>query len=349
MADQDVAAKVLKGMMSKLKSSLIKKLRKANHGSSLFSPLIRRLDKKANLNLAQTSRYFHQDKTLSSLATKAESALKHVLDDIQVEDDLTLNKTLWVYWDKGFEAAPEVVKVAVESWQALNPEYELVFLDEQKVQTYYDFKSLFYNLTLDAGIAHKSDFIRTYLLARFGGIWVDSTTFCCQPLALWLNDEIQDNGFFVFKQKADRKDRQIKNWFIVASKGNPIMVDMLKQLVDYNFKPRDKTLFIQKYPAYAHLSGISREGTGFALLQQLDDQGIYPYFYYHYLFNEVVANGKAKVLWEKAKHKGNAHANGADSLEGAWVSKQSYRGKYVKSDVYQQRVRDVKALIEAQG
>jgi len=336
-------------MMGKLKSSLIKKLRRASHASSLLKPITQRLDRASGINIIQTCGYFKHDETLSCLGSKAEEALKNVLKGINESDNLEINKTLWIYWDKGFESAPDVVKIAVESWQKMNPEFELIFLDENKVQQYFDFKSLFFNLTLDAGIAHKSDFIRTYLLARFGGIWVDSTTFCCTPLRIWLNEETSETGFFVFKQKEDRRDRQIKNWFIVSSKGNPIMVGMLKRLVDYNFKPRDNTLYIQKFPAYSHLSGISREGTGFSVLNQLEENGIYPYFYYHYLYNEVVSDGKAKVLWDIAKHKGNSHANGADKLSGAWVSKQSYRGKYVKSERYQQTVRDIKQLMQDQN
>lgn len=335
--------------MGKLKGSLIKKLRKASFASTLLKPITLRLDRRSGINIIQTRAYFKHDESLFSLGTKADTALKNVLNDINENDNLEINKTLWVYWDKGFESAPDVVKVAVESWQKMNPEFELIFLDEDKVQEYFDFKSLFFNLTLDAGIAHKSDFIRTYLLARFGGIWVDSTTFCCTPLRVWLDEETSETGFFVFKQKADRKDRQIKNWFIVSSKGNPVMVGMLKQLVNYNFKPRERTLYIQKFPGYSHLDGISREGTGFSLLNQLDNKGIYPYFYYHYLFNEVVSEGKAKALWDIAKHKGNPHANGADELSGAWVSKQSYRGKYVKSEAYQQKIIDIKQLMQDQN
>lgn len=330
--------------MRKLRQSIIAKLRKYNNCLFFLNPIMVRIDKYLGINIDQTSCYFPSDSLLSDIKTKADQALSQVFAKIELSDDFSLNKKIWIYWDKGIEAAPDVVKVALESWTKLNPDFEIIFLDEEKTQEYFDFKSLFYNLTIDAGIAHKSDLIRTYLLARFGGVWVDSTTFCWVPLSSWLPVAMKDCGFFVFKQNPDRKDRQIKNWFIASSKGNPIIVALLQNLVEYNFKKRDRTLRMLNISDYSHFTGISREGTGFEVLQQLEGVGAYPYFYFHYLFNEAVKSDKAKDLWNIAKLSVNNHVNASGAIGDAYVSKQNYRKKYMQSKTYHERVKQLQLL-----
>lgn len=323
--------------MKKIKQSIFKKLRKLNHSFSVLNPLIARLDKGLGINIDETARRYPKNKTIAVQQRKAKAALSCVLNGINCYHDFSINKKIWIYWNSGLDSAPEVVKVAVKSWSAKNPDFELIFLDDKKIQEYFDFESLFMNLTINAGVAHKSDFIRTYLLARFGGVWVDSTTFCWEPLSNWIDQSTAKCGFFVFKQSADRLDRQIKNWFIASSKGNPIIVEMLKNLVEYNFKPRAKTLGMVNYSDYAHFNGISREGTGFDILNKLELSGSFPYFYYHYLFNEAVQFGIPNKLWKIAKLTLNDHVNSTGNIGTAKVSKQNYRKKYMQSSSYIER------------
>ncbi len=330
--------------MRKLKKIIISSLRRYYNSVSFIKPIIALIDKNLDINIDQSCRFFPSDAELASKKIKAKQVLTQIFNGIELSDNLSLNKKIWIYWDKGIEAAPEVVRVAFESWTKLNPDFEVIFLDEEKIQNYFDFKNLFYNLTLDAGIAHKSDLIRTYMLARFGGVWADSTTFCWVPLSSWLPINITNCGFFVFKQHPDRKDRQIKNWFIVSSKGNPIIVEMLKALVGYNFKERDRTLSVINISDYSHFPGISREGTGYEVLKQLEEIGAYPYFYFHYLFNEAVKLDKAQNLWNIAKLSANNHVNATGEIGDAFVSKQNYRSKYMQSEIYKERVERINSL-----
>lgn len=330
--------------MRKIKALIKNRLRKYNHYISILNPIMVHLDKSLGINIDQSCRYFPSDSLLAFKKTKAKQALSQIFNDIESTDDLSLNKTIWLYWDKGIEAAPDVVKVTFESWKKLNPDFEINFLDEEKIQEYFDFKSLFNNLTIDVGIAGKSDLIRAYLLARFGGVWVDSTTFCWVPLSSWLPTEIKDCGFFVFRQRQDRKDRQIKSWFMASSKGNPIIVNLLRALVEYDFKNRDRTLRMLQFKDYSSFKGISREGTGFELLQQLEEIGAFPYFHIHYLFNEAVKSDKAKKLWAIAKLSANNHVNATGEIGDAFVSKQNYRTKYMQSEIYKERVAKIGSL-----
>lgn len=330
--------------MNKITKSICKKIRKLNHSVSFLTPLVAFFDKKNHININESLRRYPNDKYVRLQYGKAKKALSAVLDGVNYCHDFFISRKIWIYWDGGLDSAPEVVKIAVKSWTAKNPDFELVFLDDKKIQEYFDFKSLFMNLTINAGVAHKSDFIRTYMLARFGGVWVDSTTFCWEPLSNWIDNCTTNCGFFVFKQSEDRLDRQIKNWFIVSSKGNPIIVEMLKKLVEYNFKPRSKTLEMVHYSNYSHFDGISREGTGFNILHKLELNGTFPYFYYHYLFNEAVRSGKAMDLWCIAKLTLNDHVNATGDIGSAKVSKQNYRKKYMRSAPYLERKMKINTL-----
>ncbi len=325
--------------MSKFTKSLLLKLHKLTFKFSFLSYFSRFIDKSKEINIDQLCNYYPKNTIFIQKREKSEQAFNSLFDNIHVNTkEFYIPKIIWIYWDKGLNNAPNVVKTAYQSWKSMNPDYDIRFLDETNVQKYFDFKSLFFRLTIDIGIAHKSDFIRMYLLSRYGGVWVDSTTFCWKPLSQWINTETEECGFFLFKQDISRKDRQIKNWFIASSRGNPITVSMLKYLSEYNFRPRAMTLSITKFKKIKDLPQISREGSGKELLDIIESWGEYPYFYFHYLFNEVVKKGIEKSLWNKAKNKINNHTNAHGEINDAYVSKQNYRPKYMSSNTYQKRV-----------
>ncbi|MBF9003463.1 capsular polysaccharide synthesis protein [Vibrio nitrifigilis] len=328
--------------MSKLSNSIEKKLRRWAFNSPWLNKSCVWLDKRKSLNIPLLCKIYPNNIDLKNKLVTAQSTLNSLFSDIRVRDDNDIPKKIWIYWAQGYDSAPDIVKVAYHYWQTMNPDYDVCFLDEKKIQSYFDFQSLFYNFSLDAGAAHKSDFIRVYLLSRYGGVWVDSTTFCWKPLDSWLQYETKGCGLFLFKQTQDRPDRQIKNWFMASAKGNPVMVSLLHALAAYNFKPRQQTLSITRFKEYQDCPGISHEGTGLELLNALEEQGRFPYFYFHYLFNEVVKSGDALACWSIAKHTRNEHTNAGSEIGDALVSKQNYKTKYRQSDEYRERV----ALLE---
>jgi hypothetical protein len=128
------------------------------------------------------------------------------------------------------------------------------------------------------------------------------------PLSSWLFDETLDTGFFVFRQPEGTKDRQITSWFIASSIRNPITTGLFNALCDYLFKPREVVLTKRRRRCYVHYENISRTGTGYRLLNTMERENAYPYFFYHYLFNEVVATDGAKVVWQRAVLARNNHA-----------------------------------------
>lgn len=49
-----------------------------------------------------------------------------------------LPKKIWMYWDKGWNNAPELVKKCRESWVYHHPDWEINFLDAQNITQYFD-------------------------------------------------------------------------------------------------------------------------------------------------------------------------------------------------------------------
>jgi len=143
--------------------------------------------------------------------------------------------TLWIYWDQGFEAAPELVRACVQSWRGLNPGWDVRLIDANLVDQLVEMP----DLPASISSAHKADVLRTRLLAVHGGVWTDATTWCLRPLNEWL-PIAGYAGFFAFNwQNSDAKiitvpwKRTIGNWFIAAAPSNPLALEWDRIACEY--------------------------------------------------------------------------------------------------------------------
>ncbi|WP_318472700.1 capsular polysaccharide synthesis protein [Photobacterium leiognathi] len=280
---------------------------------------------------------------------------EYVLEQLRKEYPATEhdNKTIWMYWDTGLTHAPDVVKLSYQSWCQLNPDYKVVLLTNDNLTEYlgFDFNAVFSILSVDLGAAGRSDLLRLYLLNRFGGIWADATTFCIKPLSQWL--DISDSGFFCFREKHSH-DRTLVSWFLAAKQGNPIVTSLLSLSLDYLTQQRTKSLEIVGLKVTLMLAKgtqlISKENSGFALLKYLESKYAAPYFWLFYLFNEAIKLPQNRQIWQKVLQKHNSCSEmyeDIDSFRGSCVAKQTYRKKYVTSELYQQRENILTELLNA--
>jgi hypothetical protein len=125
-------------------------------------------------------------------------------------------KTIWMFWYQGWKSAPAVVQVCRESWINANRGWKVRSLSVDDVSTYVNL----HDVLRGKKISHTTyaDVLRVNLLARYGGVWVDATTFCATPLDQWLLPLMQ-SGFFAFSRPGP--DRIISNWFIASQRDNP--------------------------------------------------------------------------------------------------------------------------------
>ncbi len=86
----------------------------------------------------------------------------------------------WVCWWQGLDQAPELVKICVNSIRKNAGGHKVIILTEDNYKDYVDMPS-WVEEKREKGIisrTHYSDILRLMLLAKYGGVWLDSTFFC---------------------------------------------------------------------------------------------------------------------------------------------------------------------------
>ncbi len=91
---------------------------------------------------------------------------------------------IWVCWLQGEENAPEVVKSCIRSIRENNKKHPINFISMNNISDYIEIPEIILEKWKKKQISptHFSDYIRSALLAKFGGIWMDATLFCVQEL-----------------------------------------------------------------------------------------------------------------------------------------------------------------------
>lgn len=115
-------------------------------------------------------------------------------------------------------------------------------------------------------IQHKSDMIRSLLLMKFGGIWVDASVLCVKPLSEWFDYTKpfvtfvrHDNGTREAKFLLNGKpiiDPWITNWFMAAGgKGKTkVMEKIARKFAAYwNDKNKIHNFYFAFHSIVAHL------------------------------------------------------------------------------------------------
>ena len=99
---------------------------------------------------------------------------------------------IWVFWQQGFEQAPEVVKDCFRSLQQHAGGHPVIALTGENLKEYVDLPDYVWEKHRRGIISHTflSDVARFVLLAKYGGFWVDACDF-------FLNDKF-------FKEAANR-------------------------------------------------------------------------------------------------------------------------------------------------
>jgi len=129
----------------------------------------------------------------------------------------SLPRKIYMYWDSGFDSAPEICRMCVESWKRLNPTWEVVLLDKAKALEIVPEDELPEGLLPN----HFANLLRMKLMVRQGGVWADATLLCTQPLDEWLVSLFNQTDFFFFSRPG--KDRLISNWFMASTPSSYVM------------------------------------------------------------------------------------------------------------------------------
>jgi mannosyltransferase OCH1-like enzyme len=202
---------------------------------------------------------------------------------------MTIPKKIWFLWYQGLAEAPLVVKKCYESWQKYNPDWEVIFLDENNLKDYIT-HSLPPEKLSQLSKNHQSDLLRVELLAKYGGVWVDATCLCQIPLDEWLENYNQA-GFFAFVHRT-RGIGWIASWFMAAEKSNPIVVKMAQKFSAFYAQnefyhsgtvAKKRIKFLEKILNRKYKT--TRFWSSWLISKTFK---VYPYFIFHFIFAKLI-------------------------------------------------------------
>ena len=190
------------------------------------------------------SRIFPEDEAIISACDRIGAyrylqKYKYVLDDFHsiyrpVEVDecvgMSYKQIIWLFWFQGFDKAPHLVQKCRDSVLKFHYNCEVVTLDQNNLADYIDIPDYIVEKH-ERGIIHHtqfSDYVRIALLAKHGGIWIDSTTLLTDNLP----DYILNADLFSYKILPLGKV-SASSWFIAAKPGNPIILQILALFNEY--------------------------------------------------------------------------------------------------------------------
>lgn len=294
-------------------------------------------------------------KLKSSLLLKAPSTLKQAAQDTQFKDFVDgvlqgtdtagkdIPKIIWLFWHSGFETAPDVVRKSLKTWQHFNPDYEVRDMDSTIASRWLglDLEKLFDSLTVEMGWAVKADIIRMMLLAKFGGVWADATTFCLKPLSDWLPNEAEDIGFFAFRNVTKDRDKDLRIWFLAATASNQIILNTLRDMISLFCKKRNKKVEITEFRGYKERYNIKiGDFPDLSFLENAEKKyGSLPYFCVPYLFQYAIKEVPgAFAVWVKQSNRYSMDKSTMMVFARAYVAKHTHRGAYQGSQFFKDRV-----------
>ena len=141
-----------------------------------------------------------------------------------------LRRTIWTLWLQGRSVAPPVIRHCIASWERMNPTWEVRVLDAGTVARYVDVGDVVDLDDLAVTAASLSDIVRILLLREYGGVWVDASLLCLQPLDDWLDPCVAE-GFFAFSDPGP--DRPVASWFLAAVEDDPLCAAWTDATADF--------------------------------------------------------------------------------------------------------------------
>lgn len=152
------------------------------------------------------------------------------LDETQQEKEPT--RIIWMCWLQGLDNAPEIVKKCVASVKQNMPNYEVRVLTAENLFEYVTLPEHIVKKYKNGTISftHFSDILRTALLVQHGGIWIDATVLMTGSISAKFADLPL---FFLQQSKMQVSPHFGSSWFLIARKGNPILLRVLELLSDY--------------------------------------------------------------------------------------------------------------------
>lgn len=145
---------------------------------------------------------------------------------------------------------PALVRGCLQSWKRLNPRHTVVVLTMDTVNDYVDgWPTLARDAIVNTeggnpqpggafeSVQKLSNWVRLTVLQRFGGVWVDASSFCVSPLEQWVDRD--PRKLTLWTQRSN--PNILENWAIASpSPHHPIIVAWRLQVKQCHMMGRDE-------------------------------------------------------------------------------------------------------------
>lgn len=104
--------------------------------------------------------------------------------DKPIEIKAPEHRHIWVMWWQGEQAAPELVKMCIDSIRRNANGAEVVVITKDNFRDYADIPEYIIQKHEKGYVsfAQLSDIMRVFLISKHGGLWLDSTIYVSQPI-----------------------------------------------------------------------------------------------------------------------------------------------------------------------
>ena len=136
---------------------------------------------------------------------------------------------VWTCWLQGIDKAPLLVKKCIYRMQNVFGNDKVIIIDLNNYSNYVDLPKIIidkYNKKIISH-AHFSDILRVFLLAKYGGTWIDSTVYILDDVPSFMIK----SDFFMFNNNNRNSLLKYSNWYISTSANNPVIVEMCNLVV----------------------------------------------------------------------------------------------------------------------
>lgn len=188
-----------------------------------------RIFKKKTLLYKVIEKYLYNNFTDFIEESKTRTNMGIIADDYKI----------WVCWLQGEEKMPEVVKLCYKNLCNTLKDKTIVLISFDNLKDYIEIPSYIYKKYENENMlpAHFADIIRCGLLAKYGGMWIDSTIFVTDNIKQHL--DIFDSKFYTHKlnRMSNEKCYSAYRWstFLLGTKykNNDVMSLMYEFLKEY--------------------------------------------------------------------------------------------------------------------
>eukprot|EP00746_Dinoflagellata_sp_MGD_P037465 gnl/MRDRNA2_/MRDRNA2_190044_c0_seq1.p1 gnl/MRDRNA2_/MRDRNA2_190044_c0~~gnl/MRDRNA2_/MRDRNA2_190044_c0_seq1.p1 ORF type:complete len:379 (+),score=50.30 gnl/MRDRNA2_/MRDRNA2_190044_c0_seq1:123-1259(+) len=170
--------------------------------------------------------------------------------ELKINSHKDIPRVIWMLWFDGWDRAGEIQSRCRESWELYNRGWEIRALCRSDfadlfgsfAQEYERLRMQMNHLEPFGGCwvppAGDSDLVRLFLLARYGGVWVDSTMLCRKPLDEWL-PVAAASGFFAYgPEDLVKDDLHVMSSFIASTPCHPLIVAWLQRTREHWSTPK---------------------------------------------------------------------------------------------------------------